>query len=317
MGLKLSKIYKKKVGHQFVWLYCLLFILSPYGVDAANEPETSQVSVTISTPRDFGHVTGDLIEATIDLVGLNVDEIDETSLPKVGPQNRWLDLRHISLEPLSGRFRIHLEYQVFYLPLSVTTLKVPSFSLQRKLTGGGRQNIDVVSWPFTVTPIHGLAVMAEGGMRAMQPDAVPELPSQVFIARSVLVDAVILLLTFSYWGYLNGFISFGTRGQYFREARGQLQHLTKKFPTGGEPLEAAFESVHKAFDQTCGKPLFHAELSAFFEENPAYLPVRSDIESFFRASYGHFFGGGSGEIVTLSEMERLCTACIKAERQRF
>jgi mxaA protein len=283
----------------------------------AGQARAEVLEARVDTARDYGHVLGDVIHGTLDIPDVAGHEFDADSLPKPGALNRWLELRRVWLEPRGGQPpRIHLEYQVFYVPLTVKTLTIPAMTLQRKTPDSGRQPIEVRSWPITVAPIHGPAVMAEGGMRLMQPDAPPVLPDSRGLVTGVALSLALALVSLAYLGHVNGYLSIGRRGRHFRAACKGVRALMRQ-NRSQETLRAGFLLMHRAFERTLGKPLFAEDLPRFYQQHPDYQALRADIEAWFEASYRQFFGAdASPEDFTLERLHALCCACLRLERQR-
>ena len=271
----------------------------------------------VETARDYGHVLGDVIHGTLDIPKVAGHDFDADSLPKPGALNRWLELRRVWLESRGGQpLRIHLEYQVFYVPLAVKTLTIPGLTLRRKTPDGGRQPIEVRSWPITMAPIHGPAVMAEGGMRLMQPDALPTLPDSRGLVAGMALSLTLALVSLAYLGHVNGYLSIGRRGRHFRAARRGLRALMRQ-NRNQDTLRAGFLLTHRAFERTLGKPLFAEDLPRFYQQYPDYRALRSDIDAWFQASYRLFFGAEAlaGDY-SLERLDALCCACLRLERRR-
>lgn len=292
---------------RIVWLTGLL--ADPSGAEV--------VEARVETARDYGHVLGDVIHGTLDIPSHAGQALDTETLPRPGPVNRWLELRRVWTEPLGSRLlRLHLEYQVFYVPLAVKTLTIPAMTLQRTTPDGGRQPIEVPAWPITVAPIHGPAVMAEGGMRLMQPDASPERPDTRGPARNMALFLALALAALAYLGHMNGYLTLGRQGRHFRAARRSLRALMRQ-PQGPDTVRAGFLLLHRAFERTLGSPLFAEDLPRFFEQNPDYRALRGEIGAWFQASYQLFFGTeGSPGDYGLERLDALALACLRLERQR-
>jgi len=275
------------------------------------------VEARVETARDYGHVLGDVIHGTLDIPSHAGHAFDTETLPRPGPVNRWLELRRVWTESRGSQaLRLHLEYQVFYVPLAVKTLTIPAMTLQRTTPDGGRQPIEVPAWPITVAPIHGPAVMAEGGMRLMQPDAPPERPDTRGPARKMGLFLALALAALAYLGHANGYLTLGRQGRHFRAARRELRALMGR-PQGPDTVRAGFLLLHRAFERTLGRPLFAEELPCFFEQNPDYRELRGEIGDCFQASYRLFFGAdGTPGDYGLERLDALALACLRLERQR-
>lgn len=270
--------------------------------------------VHLDTPRPYGYTIGDTIRHLVTVEpGYRPDE---DSLPKPGPVNRWLELRRVSADegPDTGH-RLTLEYQVFYAPLTVKPLKIPGFAL--RLHGpGGPVAAEVPDWPFSMAPIHGLAVLSGGGLEPLRPDALPEPPGTASPLAGLGAFVLVGLASLLYLGHLHGRFDFGRRGKHFREASLTLRRL-QRAGAGPAELRAGFACVHRAFDRTLGEPLFAERLPETLVGRAGYDGLRREIEDFFRASYSLFFGDGAlAEDFTLARLDSLCLACLRAERNR-
>jgi mxaA protein len=274
------------------------------------------VEARVTTTRDFGYVLGDVIDTTVDVPMVVGQQLETESLPRPGPLNRWLEVRRVWRESVGNVDRIHLEYQLFYIPLAVKTLTIPSMTLQRRTPAGDHQPIEVPGWPVTIAPIHGPAVMAEGGMRLFQAEETPASPSKRQYQRNAGLALILSLAAFTCWAYLQGHLTLGHRGRHFRVAHQGLRELMQS-PPSLESLRTGFLLLHRAFDQTLGKPLFAEDLPGFFEQHPDYRSLRGEIESCFQASYLLFFGNSpSPENYDLARLHALARACLRLERQR-
>lgn len=285
-------------------------------LSALSSPAIGAPAIHLDTPRPYGYAIGDTLRHVVTVEPEPGYRLNEDALPKPGPLNRWLELRRMKVEPGPGsRRRLILEYQTFYAPLEVKLLKIPGFTLRFEGPGGA-VSAEVPAWPFSTAPLHGLSVLAGGGLEPLRPDAVPEAPGTAVplgkLAGFVLAGLSALL----YLGHLRGLFDFGRHGGHFREASLALRRLRKQ-GDGPEALRAGFACVHRAFDQTLGEPLFAERLPDFIAGRTGYEGLRREIEGFFRASYSLFFGNGTAaEDFTLARLDRLCLACLRAERSR-
>jgi mxaA protein len=273
--------------------------------------------VSREEPRPFGYAIGDVIRHRLTIEPKPGSVLDDTSLPKPGPVNRWLELRQVEARPgPRGGYRVDLEYQAFYAPLAVKSLTIPGFVLHFKGPAGA-SDVEVPSWPFRMAPIHGLAVLEEGGLEPLRPDAVAEPPDPAAARTRFGGFMLAALVSLAYLGYARGILGFGRQGRHFREARRELHRLRAGGPGSPAVLRAGFTCVHRAFDRTLGEPLFAERLPEFFDGRAGYAALRGEIEGFFRASYGLFFGDGTApEGFGLERLEALCLACLRVERNR-
>jgi mxaA protein len=288
-------------------------------------------ALELETPRPYGYAIGDVIRHRVSFETEPGQKLNKDSLPRPGPLNRWLDLRRVEIAPGPGRRRrLELEYQVFYAPLGVKTLRIPGFTL--RFTGAsGATAAEVPAWPFSMAPIHGLAVLEGGGLEPLRPDAAPEPPGTAAPLAGFGGFSLAALISLLYLGHRRGLFAFGRRGRHFRDARRTLRRLRE----GGEgpaALRAGFACMHRAFDRTLAEPLFAERLPEFFAGHAGYAGLRGEIEAFFRASYELFFGGeetglaspchspgrrsGLSPTYNLARLEALCLACLQVERNR-
>lgn len=271
--------------------------------------------IGLETPRPYGYTVGDTIRHAVTIEPEPGYRLDEDALPKPGPLSRWLELRRIAVEPEAGtKRRIVLEYQTFYAPLAVKPLKIPGLAL-RFAGPAGPRGAETPAWPFSMSPIHGPAVLAEGGLDPLRPDAIPEAPATGLPLMRCGGFALAGLAALLYLGQARGLWGLGQRGRYFREAGLALRRLNTD---GDAPaaLRTGFALVHRAFDQTLSEPLFAEQLPGFFASHAGYAGLREEIEAFFLASYALFFGGGAAPGFGLARLEALCGACVRVERSR-
>lgn len=267
-------------------------------------------------PRNFGYSIGDVIRHRLTIEPKAGSRLDETSLPKPGPLNRWLELRRVQATPgPTGRYRLDLEYQTFYAPLAVKSLTIPGFALH--FAGpAGASVLTVPPWPFRMAPIHGLAVLEDDGLEPLRPDAVPESPNPAVPRMRFGGFVLAALISLTYLGYVRGVVALGRRGWHFREARRELRRLRAESESSAV-LRAGFTCVHRAFNLTLGEPLFAERLPVFFDGHAGYSGLRSEMEGFFNASYGLFFGDGDAAAnFGIDRLDALCLACLRVERNR-
>jgi mxaA protein len=86
------------------------------------------VSVRTVEPRGFGYFVGDIFRREVELVVPEAYRLDKASAPAPGRLNYWLDLRAVDLSETNAsgarRYRLSLDYQTFYVPLSPTPFRL-------------------------------------------------------------------------------------------------------------------------------------------------------------------------------------------------
>jgi mxaA protein len=303
----------------------------------------------LDAPPPYGYRIGDTIRHEVEVTAEPGYRLNAAALPRPGPLNRWLELRAVEAvevgrasarQGLEGRagfgpprsaeadptrrgavagpaYRLRLEYQMFYAPLTVKTLTIPPLPL--RFTGpGGDAGAEVPAWTFSATPLHEPSVYPEGGLAPLRPDAWPDPPDAApHLLRLAGFGAAALALL-GYLGYARGLPLPGGRGRPFGDAARFLRRLEGRESSAAVRREA-FGRVHGAFNLTVGEPVFADRLPDFFAAHPGYEPLRPDIEAFFAASYALFFGAEpepAAESFGLARLETLCRACLRVERSR-
>lgn len=149
----------------------------------------------------------------------------------------------------------------------------------------------------------------------MRPDDPPNLfDTKGPLARLLILTAT-LVLSIGLFAYYFGYLPFSRRGRIFNEA---LAHLGQTAIGSDEPerLKATLATVHNAFNNIYGRPLFYDGLDDFFAEHPDYKQVEPSMAEFFKASNALFFSGieVTPAPYSLSQTIDLCRTCRAIER---
>jgi hypothetical protein len=76
----------------------------------------------------------------------------------------------------------------------------------------------------------------------------------------------------------------------------------------------AVQRVHRAFDETLGKPVFLGNLDEFFRARPAFEPLRAEITRFYEDSRAFFFTSApDGAKLACNGLVDLCAHCRDRE----
>jgi mxaA protein len=321
--------------------FVLLLFLAGAVISPAKSGETPGPirDFQVLTPRPFGYAIGDVI---LQNLVVDVDQsvvLDRNSIPK-NRINRWLELREASVKESDRdglrRYSIELNYQTFYAPLEVKNLAIPTFKLVFNQNGAAFE-LEVPSWRFTTAPIRELSVLREEGLEPMRPDVPPALSNGNGPRARLGLAAALGAGAGLYLAYLYGYLPWQQRGRHFRAACRTIRTLSRAGI--GSEYSAAYTAIHRAFNGVYGQPLFSEQLETFFAENPAYRPLREEIQAFFASSYEFFFGeperekSGEGEPgpesrpprgelrggreyteFPMSRLFRLCRDCYAIER---
>lgn len=294
----------------------LLAMIASFSPPANAAVET----LTVTTPRQFGYVIGDLIEHRVSLVLRPGFELDTASIPAPGRTTRWLSLNQSALDGEArdgtSRHTIRLRYQVVNAAQNVIGAGTPPISL-RVIGPEGDLPVVIPVWGFTIGPV----VKPEERPPGTLPDLRPALPPTPIptTARTARVAALGLLavglLALVAWRHLRerfGWIAPGPFGHACR----RLERRTKTAHAPGT-YEDALVDVHAAFNATAGRAVFAHDLARFFIEHPRFEPLRAPIEVLFAESAVLFYGSG-GESPSrgqsLDGLRTLCGACRDVER---
>jgi len=260
---------------------------------SANSPI---LNFQVANPRPFGYVIGDTIKQTIELEAAKPFQLDTGKLPKTGRLGTWIALQEIKLATMPGlnsnRYRLNLTYQLINSPEAVKTLSLPKLSLQL-VSGEKVVAQEVPEFTFSAGPLTPPHTPAAEGVYLMRPDHLPPLISPTMHRVWFFFFLSILLLALLYMGYLRFGLPWGGP-RPFAWAYLDLRRLAKRADSD-EAFRQALRRMHRAFDQTAGRPLFRGELDAFFAQRPRFAQMRANTEKFFKLSQNEFFGIGAGE----------------------
>ena len=285
-------------------------------VDAAVE------TLTVTTPRSYGYLIGDVIDHRISLVLRPGFELDAASAPQPGRVTRWLSLNEAVIEgkPRSGssRYAIRLRYQVVNAGPSIVGAGTPALRLR---IVGPDDDLPVVipAWGFTLGSIVTPEERIPGALPNLRPAlAPPPVPITARIMRiaalGLLAAGLLVLVARTYLRGRSGRRAHGCFEQAYRRAKGRMR---------GAPVPGAYADtlveMHAAFNATAGRAVFEHDLERFFLEHPRFRQLRTRIEAFFGESGRLFYGSGGdapSEHSSLDHLLDLCRACRDAERPR-
>lgn len=284
--------------------------IANFGCSRRIPPAVSDFSV--QTPKPFGYVIGDLIEQRIQIELRRGVTLLYTSLPSKGPINRWLNLADINIDTsqtqIGRRYDIKLRYQLFYAPLEVKMLTLPSFDLRLK-QGVIVTRKTVPAWNFTMSPLRELAVRKQDGETYIRPPALAPLidTGPPFLKR--LVWVLVWTISSALLAYWHGWLPFiGTR-KIFSEAGRRLAHLDDN------QLEAVLQTMHRAFNELNQGILFKHQLASFFRQHGRYRALRNELEWFFDYSNRYYFAQQQrSDPEAVKKIKALCRACRHLER---
>jgi len=281
--------------------------------------------VLLDAPRAFGHHIGDHVvhRFTVDVPADYT--LQRHSLPAIGNLNYWLELRELSIveaeAPVAAqrRYVLTLTYQLFYAPLDVRELRIPSFPLaftaaEKLLT------VTAPSWTFTMSPIMQIVsrgVAQQGGDQVFSmPDERPQtIPTGDSWRRFAALGGVFALWLL--WLAWHRRWWPGRSQAPFALALRAVRRLSEQ--GDATAYREALQRMHRAMDATHGQPLFAEQLAGFLEQRPQFQAQRAALGRFFERSRRVFFGGEmpASDLRTLfEELLHLLRDCRRCERSR-
>ena len=284
--------------------------------------QAAVAELTVTTPRQFGYVIGDLIEHRVSLALRPGFELDPDSVPMPGRITRWLRLNEAVLDGEvrdgASRHTIELRYQVVNAGPNVVGAGTPPVSLR---IFGAEDDLPVVipAWGFTIGSIVKPVERPPGTLPELRP-AHPPTPVRTAPRTARVVALGLLaaaLATFIAWRHLGERFGWMTRGPFTHACRRLERRMRNTHDPGAYP--DALVEVHAAFNATAGRAVFAHDLSRFFDEHPRFEPLREPIEALFAESSELFYGNGGAPESHGGSLERLrglCLACRDAERRR-
>ncbi len=296
----------------------LLSIISQQSLADVELPSIDLKYVTIvegNPTRDAGYVVGDLIDRTITLTVKKPFELVKESIPIVGYEHRWrgqisgIELSKVSSEEMqhsdSVTHVIHLTYQVFTTgklakPAALRAEILKIRNTEKKETFQYR----VPSFNFRVSPLSVFgAVKLKEELSPFTPPFLIDSSEQ-----KLTLKLLIGLLGLSLLGllYILGMRAWLPRmGAPFAKAYRDI----RKIPETADGLQKSVARIHESLNKTAGTSLFGNTIDSFIQEQPAFSPVKKDIEKFFALSRQVFFEPESAQNLNEHSKDWLMKLC--------
>lgn len=284
------------------------------GCSPVQESEQPPV-VTVSAPRDYGYVIGDIIEQTLDVELTGGQTLDAQSLPVPGAVNEWLAVRgsrwSVSRNGPREKLEIHVAYQVFKGVRAPEQAVIPPLTL--RLAGSPLREFHTPAWPFTLAPV------IPAGLKDELVELREPVPAEPLNAGPLLRQWLFWLASLAGVGALFGLRHYlnQRRVRPFAVACRQLKAALRHRQDADE-LRVAARLLHRALDQTFGATLFAGQLDRFCAEHPVFAPLRERLAAFFMLSQGLFFaieGPENTDNATRDWLIDLSQRCAAAERK--
>ncbi len=294
--------------HKTVFVFFIGWLLNSCS-SSLNEPVTH---FQVQTPRPFGYVIGDEIKQRIIVETRKGLALQYSSIPGKGEINRWLNLNKIKIDKSNTRegirYQIELTYQLFYAPLEVKMLELPSFTLQFRQFGNTIEKI-VPRWSFTSAPLRELAIRKEDGKEYMRANTAAPLLDNTISLNCLMLSLFTACLIAAYLAWLYGILTFLPKYQIFKRPARQLEK------TPDNDLASMLNIMHKALNNLNGKPLFKHQLSDFYQRFPSYQQLHSELIWFFNYSNQYYFDAISRcHKIENDKIKTLCQHCLQIER---
>jgi len=278
-------------------------MMAANGETALTDGRPAVVPAVVTQPRTVGYVVGDLLQQRV-LLQADGHAVEPTSLPGAGRIGAWFERRRPRLEFDSGLRRwLVVDYQIVNAPQGLQNVTLPAW----RLTSAGRTG-PVLAIPALTLTIGPLTAATPASAAVLRPDhRPPRIPREPLVTalQASLAAAGLTGLAWLAWWRWRAHRSAQTLP--FARALREMRGLASTEPR-------AWQSLHRAFDQTAGRVIQLATLPALFEAAPLFAVLREGIEAFFRQSSTLFFGAGPAShsisphdlCVRLCRIERRC-----------
>jgi mxaA protein len=296
-----------------VAFFCFAFL--------APESQAQVNSVSLKTPRLFGHFIGDVLNAEVDVRVDDGVELQTSSIPQPGSLNQWLELVSSRVETArdgaAKLYRIYLAYQTFYPALDARQLDIPGFTLSFA-SQSGISSAQVPGWSFGISPLREILPPAKAsGGQYMQPDVLPPLYDvrrEGYLAFGLLAATLGALALLAYHLAWWPFVARPHRP--FTEAARVVRKALADDNTG-RGYRDALVALHRAVDSTAGHAVFPEDLSSFLTQHPSFARLKEEFARFFASSQSLFFGDNppaARAALSSTELRRFSDALVAAER---
>jgi mxaA protein len=268
----------------------ILTLTALAGAGAAQQGAT----VSVVEPRGFGYFVGDTFTREVNVVVPERYRLDRASQPAPGRINYWLDLRAVAVTETavsSGRrYRILLDYQTFYVPLSPARLFAPS-AILRFSSGDETLSAEVPPFAFVMAPLREVQPEKpeDGPAGYLLPDAVPRKASTLNNRIGLGAGALTALLALTLLAHHQAWWPFRARtDRPFTRAARAIGNRSAHAEDQAVYRESLLD-LHRAFDAAAGQRLLAEDVPDFLDAHREFLPYREEITKFFASSRRAFF----------------------------
>ncbi|WOD15360.1 calcium incorporation protein MxaA [Paraburkholderia kirstenboschensis] len=268
---------------------------------------------TVQEPRAFGYLLGDVLTQRI-LVKDGGYDIGTVTPPSLGRTDAWLERRRVRSETdADGRRWMAIDYQVVNVPTTLMQIALPALSL----TSSSGATLQVGEWPLSIGPATPANPFNAGDLQAVRPDRqAPAVPTAPLRRQAGFALGLLMLSLLSWAGWWLWRNARESARLPFARAWRELRRMQPK-PRASEPSAdasaQAWLCLHRALNETAGHVVHAGALSGLFVRAPYLLPLRAQLEQFYRQSAERFFTpASSGDAYPV---RTLCEALYRAEQR--
>lgn len=271
---------------------------------AAQKP----VPAVVEQPRSFGYTVGDIVTQRVLLSTARQTaapntpgkDFDPTALPPAQRVNIWFERRAARIEKAAdGQRWLVVDYQLINAPPKLTTVPLPGWIVESK---EHNTRVAVPAASISVSPLISETPAAE-----VRPDREVSIIDTGPALASLVAWSSALVVTLIAW-------LIWTRWRNWRDSHNRpFARALREMSGIDEMAPEAWQSLHRAFDQTAGRVLQIETLPMLFDRAPHLQTQRADIERFFAQSNERFFGAGPHD--SPLSVRTLCQELRRIERR--
>lgn len=273
-------------------------------------------SIRMEKQRNYGFHTGETLTISYRIITRSSISLDTGLLPQAGQINYWLELINNSIEKKEKNdliyYKLAFTYQLFYAPLDVHTLAIPSLQLNFK-TNGSTIVKTLPEWQFTMSPIkevsqRGVGQSATSLSQFMQPSSIPELINIEGKKNNIVMLSIALLISSGLLVLIK--YGIGKMRSPFDIAYRKIKQLKHD---SDDSLVKSVKEIHIAFDLIYGSTLLQSDLDTFLNSNENYLQKETEIRNFFEESAKIFYKN-ENSMLDRKTLLKLCSEIAKLNK---
>ncbi|MBX2879113.1 MAG: hypothetical protein KTR32_04225 [Granulosicoccus sp.] len=264
----------------------LMLVLSAstgHSTESSPAVEAGTAAIVEHPARAFGYVLGDILIQRIRLSTSDGTFKPAQPLP-LGRIGFWLERQETTETTDADNITwLEIRYQIVNAPESVLTDKLPALTL----TSSNAKQLQIPASAYSLGPITPANLQALAGWPVMQPDRSPAIPDTRSSIRLLRLAALGLLATVLCW--LGWWLWRQRRDRDrlpFAAAWEQIQQLSN---ADASQHPEAWIALHNALNRYGGKTVQSSTLQELTDEQAWLAPLQPRLDSFFKASAGHFF----------------------------